>query len=347
MPREKLKAGSSGKDGAHKGRAKIGAFPMQCSQKSCGYCGKVEGTLRKCAGCKNVFYCSKDCQTNGWPEHKVACAEMRKMRKDQPKSDGFSMTCASAVGSLNFCNTPGAPCYVSYAGMVADEFKGNHVAEGAKPGLRRLLGDNFDHFMREVPNAPCKGRMEFFASVDDLDAGAQLMLACGPLDDLPRAQRNLPILLELSRGKLDLIRCMGIGYYPLEWAARKGNFAVAKWLATDPRTRGFLQLGAPVAWACYTNHVELAKMLVSHGADSRATDEVSYKMPPIHLAAENGSLLAVRWLVEEMGHDIRERNPNFDTNLRGTVRRLPGFHTNASLKAIDSYAKEKGVRPLR
>lgn len=51
---------------------------------------------------------------------------------------------------------------------------------------------------------------------------------------------------------------------------------------------------APVAWACYTNRVELAKMLVEHGADSHATyDAVFGEKPPAHLAAENDQLLGV------------------------------------------------------
>ena len=52
----------------------------------------------------------------------------------------------------------------------------------------------------------------------------------------------------------------GVGFTALDWAARKGRHEIAEFLATDPRTRALVTMGAPVGWACYTNHVELAKV---------------------------------------------------------------------------------------
>ena len=42
-------------------------------------------------------------------------------------------------------------------------------------------------------------------------------------------------------------------------------------------------------------------------------------MPPLLLAAENGSLLALKWLVEEMGHDIRAVH-----NHKGILAKIEG-----------------------
>jgi hypothetical protein len=40
----------------------------------CGYCSVVqEGRLMKCARCKKVVYCDRNCQKAAWKEHKITC----------------------------------------------------------------------------------------------------------------------------------------------------------------------------------------------------------------------------------------------------------------------------------
>jgi len=132
----------------------------------------------------------------------------------------------------------------------------------------------------------------------------------------------------------------------LEWAARRGNYSIAEWLATDSRTKVMLDRAdsAPVAWACYTNKVELAKMLVRHGANSHTTTEVVFgHKPPCHLASENGQLLALKYLVEECGHDIHECDTE-GQDIRVSLRRYNKAWTSvAGCIACDDYAKSKGV----
>ena len=41
--------------------------------RKCGYCGKSDGTLKSCSKCRLASYCSKECQTAAWPEHKKEC----------------------------------------------------------------------------------------------------------------------------------------------------------------------------------------------------------------------------------------------------------------------------------
>eukprot|EP00457_Paulinella_chromatophora_P009528 gb/GEZN01009596.1/.p1 GENE.gb/GEZN01009596.1/~~gb/GEZN01009596.1/.p1 ORF type:complete len:262 (+),score=16.27 gb/GEZN01009596.1/:37-822(+) len=39
----------------------------------CGHCGKRDKSLHKCARCKLIYYCNKDCQRMAWKDHKRVC----------------------------------------------------------------------------------------------------------------------------------------------------------------------------------------------------------------------------------------------------------------------------------
>ncbi|KAI1787744.1 hypothetical protein LXA43DRAFT_684875 [Ganoderma leucocontextum] len=41
--------------------------------RRCDHCGSPDRTLRKCARCSLVSYCSKECQKAAWPGHKSQC----------------------------------------------------------------------------------------------------------------------------------------------------------------------------------------------------------------------------------------------------------------------------------
>lgn len=44
--------------------------------EKCAYCdkgGQLTNQLRRCSRCKAVSYCSHDCQSRHWPQHKVKC----------------------------------------------------------------------------------------------------------------------------------------------------------------------------------------------------------------------------------------------------------------------------------
>ncbi|OSD02201.1 hypothetical protein PYCCODRAFT_1411047 [Trametes coccinea BRFM310] len=54
------------------------AVPYLEPGKYCKKCGKVgKGILKSCGGCKEVFYCSKECQKADWASHKIDCAGRR------------------------------------------------------------------------------------------------------------------------------------------------------------------------------------------------------------------------------------------------------------------------------
>eukprot|EP01114_Cavostelium_apophysatum_P014011 TRINITY_DN3516_c0_g1_i2.p1 TRINITY_DN3516_c0_g1~~TRINITY_DN3516_c0_g1_i2.p1 ORF type:complete len:328 (+),score=20.57 TRINITY_DN3516_c0_g1_i2:31-1014(+) len=46
--------------------------------KKCAVCGKKEVdnfSLKKCARCRSMYYCSQTCQTQDWPAHKIVCTQ--------------------------------------------------------------------------------------------------------------------------------------------------------------------------------------------------------------------------------------------------------------------------------
>ena len=44
--------------------------------RSCGNCGRTDGQLLKCTGCEGQVYCSAECQTAHWKEHKKCCSKL-------------------------------------------------------------------------------------------------------------------------------------------------------------------------------------------------------------------------------------------------------------------------------
>ena len=48
----------------------------------CGHCGTDKFDMKACGGCKEVFYCDRDCQKAGWQKHKGQC---KSISEQQPK----------------------------------------------------------------------------------------------------------------------------------------------------------------------------------------------------------------------------------------------------------------------
>jgi len=45
-------------------------------EPECAFCHSNTGDLKRCLGCKKVFYCGKQCQTQHWKEHKKKCQKI-------------------------------------------------------------------------------------------------------------------------------------------------------------------------------------------------------------------------------------------------------------------------------
>ena len=100
----------------------------------------------------------------------------------------------------------------------------------------------------------------------------------------------------------------------------------------------------PATQACYANKIELAKMLVKNGANSKATTEAvfSYK-PATHLASGNESFLALKYLIEECRDNINKCD-SFGNDICTSLHVNNKVQTqDADCVACDNFAKSKGV----
>ena len=61
--------------GRHRGWQEIREFQRSCSARggviACAVC--CQDGSKKCSVCKAIWYCSKECQSAHWSEHKGAC----------------------------------------------------------------------------------------------------------------------------------------------------------------------------------------------------------------------------------------------------------------------------------
>ena len=233
----------------------------------CAVCGAKSspgGSLSKCGKCKGEYYCSRECQASAWPEHKKVCS------KGGPSPSIF--TDASAYGFISYIEiNPPLPCLckISLTSFAQRDAAGN-------------LG-----------TAPIAEYT--FTSTDQLPIELQFLLACGlrpNLDVVKSLAPRLPM-------NINELRLPGPQFSALDWASRKGNVAIIRWLVTEGKAD--VNVGAPLVWACYTNRVAIAKMLVDEFQADVNQIEPGYGKAAVHLASENGSLEALQWLIEEKG----------------------------------------------
>ncbi len=54
-------------------RRPIGWNPIAVGYRACDGCGSMKEPLKRCGGCKQVYYCSRACQQKAWKDHKTEC----------------------------------------------------------------------------------------------------------------------------------------------------------------------------------------------------------------------------------------------------------------------------------
>lgn len=61
---------------AENGQIYLWSDETHCHNPECGET-KFTRNLKKCAGCKSVLYCSKECQKTDWTAHKLSCKPIK------------------------------------------------------------------------------------------------------------------------------------------------------------------------------------------------------------------------------------------------------------------------------
>lgn len=182
----------------------------------------------------------------------------------------------------------------------------------------------------------------FCDDLSNVDPVMRVCLACVPVPNLDIVKRSIDDALSMA-GSIEHLKMPWVGFTPLEFASKKGHLDVVKWLLADPRTKAMVNVGAPLGWACYTNQISVARLLVKHGAAVDSTTDIFWNgRPPMLAAAENGSLETVKYLVEECGVPISLKWKGY--NIRDHVFASPGWDDMPGHQKVLEYARRKGVR---
>ena len=109
---------------------------------------------------------------------------------------------------------------------------------------------------------------------------------------------------------------------PLHYAACCGLYDVVKVLATeyphDVNSRSFIGEGTPLHLTSQTGHVDVARLLIKHGADAAAQGKDG--TTPLHRASEEGHVDLARLLIEH-GADAAAQGKDGTTPLHGASLR--------------------------
>ena len=251
--------------------------------------------------CHGAAYCGTECARACWKSHKKECrpsfAHVRRSVLYLASKYGVTMEPLKS-------NTSRAPTQM---GLISETSGAGTIGilYNPEPGQTShiiITGGG------ELPNPANTIK---FRSMSELDPPIRFLLACGPLGDINVARGCIDEVISMIGGDICKLRMKSVLFTPLEWAAKKGNFDIVEWLCTDDRTKSLLHEGCPVGWACYTGQVDIVKKLVAFGADPTKTDQVLfYNCPPLLMAAENGQVEAMKYLVDELGQDINMVGPS-------------------------------------
>lgn len=271
-----------------------------------------------------MAYCGVECARACWKDHKKECRSpfAHIKRSILYLASKYGITIDPLVSNIRHP-----------AGLISEASGAGHlgIMWNPEPGQVSII-------MPHNPGLalPNLDNMVKFRSMSELEAPLRFLLSCGPLGDIDVARGCVDEAISMIGGDICKLKMQSVLFNPLEWAAKKGNIDIVEWLCTDDRTKSLIHEGCSVGWACYTGQVEIARRLVAHGADPGKTDDVLfYKCPPLLMAAENGQLEAMQYLVNELGQDIHMVGPTSGRNVIDSIQTVPNWNEGDHLQCYE------------
>ena len=292
-----------------------------------------------------MFYCNADCQRAHWKKHKSNCS--RVLVQLEKALGGLKLAGADVepalynYGSTTLPTQPSMISEVSGAGMASIFWNPNGESViNVSPDHAKLLSGGMGKAALEKFKASVITTK--FSDLSDLDPLMRFLICCGPLPDIRIAKESLSDALAIVNGDVRRMRFPVVGFTPLEWAAKKGNMETVKWLCTDERTKPLLQIGCPVGWSCYTGQVDIARLLVKeYKVNPRRTDDFLWVgLSPLFVAAQNGQLEAMKFLVDECGMNIKDVVLN-GRNVLKHIELSPNWREIEGHKKSHKWAKKR------
>ena len=102
----------------------------------CTACG-ADGAKHRCAGCKEIFYCSKGCQKRNWKLHKGVCTTDPSLRPYIPVEMAIERAFAKQP-PIDEARTDAATCYISLEGAGEKKLVRGCACRGDSAGFVHL-----------------------------------------------------------------------------------------------------------------------------------------------------------------------------------------------------------------
>eukprot|EP00980_Cylindrotheca_fusiformis_P026631 scaffold16700_cov119-Cylindrotheca_fusiformis.AAC.1 len=258
---------------------------------------------------EGAAYCNAQCQKKHWKTHRPNCSRVSVQVQKQldemnaTLDDGASCPVAERESESSSLPAPGNIGDNSGLGSIAVVWNPGFTSCVHKRPMS--IAETLRGPQRRPMNSVGDGIVEF-NDLTDLPPTLRFLLCCSLLPQLDVAKACVSEAIQLCNGDIGKVRAPNLEFTALEWAAKRGNTEIVKWLCTDERTKPLVDIGCPIGWASYAGNVEVMQLLVRYGADPRKSDRYCFDyLPPLMLAGMGGQLEALKFFVNDCKQDIR------------------------------------------
>ena len=293
----------------------------------------------KCAGCRQVYYCGRECQKNDWKNHKAACKLLA------PKNTRKSSSKGKVSGNVKTTNI---------------EMKlWQYSREGKYDDLLQLFSTNHNISVYINSIDSDKRTALSYATQNKHIRCVKLLLDHGAnVNVLAAAFGFTPLFNASSCGSYDIMSLLldygadvnmktkDRGHTPLHVAANYGNIKCLELL---------LDRGANINMACDSDkntplHIAIASemfhcvpLLTKRGANLNAED--NYKESPLNLASSFENFESMKILLEN-GANVHTVNDELSTPLHSSIRSIKCTKLLLDFGALVNVIDGNGFTPL-